>query len=383
MKQDDKEFRAVIHNEQGSGENYDQLSDCGLNQIESTAKNDELKDNESEKQLKNRKRRSYTLFFKLKVLKDLKEVLHSTAIKDKYKFIAEKHQINKSLVCKWKKSEKVLQEEADLMRTKKKRKGIESTSTARTSRRITRKFKLQHFPVAEKKLVEEFRKRRASGFKVGHKWLKIKMKQMIRTFYGDSIADKFKGSQNWLRRFVARNGISLRRKTNKKKTGNDTRLSIIQKFHQQLRKDLNSKRRREEVTEFTTKWGRWKPKRRFNVDQMPCPFIIDQDRTYDEKGSSNVWVSQLGNGLDKRQFTLQLCICPTDFQPIPPAIIFRGKGKRVKDSELQAYDSRVHIYWQENAWLDSRVALEWVENTFAPAIDKTAENVLFLDNLAS
>ena len=178
------------------------------------------------------------------MLKDLKEVLHSTAVKDKYKFIAEKHQINKSLVCKSKKLE--LQEEADLIRTKKKRKGVESTSTARTSRRITRKFKLQHFPIAEKKLPEEFRKRRASGFKVGHKWLKIKMKQMIRTFYGDSIADKFKGSQNWLRRFVARNGISLRWKTNKKKTGNDTRLPIIQKFHQQLRKDLNSKRRREE-----------------------------------------------------------------------------------------------------------------------------------------
>ena len=134
------------------------------------------------------------------------------------------------------------------------------------------------------------------------------------------------------------------------------------------------------MTEFTTKWGRWKPERRFNVDQVPCPCIIDQDRTYDEKGSSSVWVSQPGNGLDKRQFTLQLCICPKDSQPVPPAIIFRGKGKRVKDSELQAYDSRVHIYWQENSWLDSRVALEWVENT--PAIDKTEDNVLFLDNLA-
>ena len=87
-------------------------------------------------------------------------------------------------------------------------------------------------------------------------------------------------------------------------------MPIIQKFHQQLKKDLNSKRRREEVTEFTTKWGRWKPERRFNVDQVPCPFIIDQDRTYDEKGSSSVWISQPGNGLDMRQFTLQLCICP-------------------------------------------------------------------------
>ena len=128
------------------------------------------------------------------------------------KFIAEKHQINKSLVYKWKKSEKVLQEEADLIQLKKKRKVIESTSTAKTSRRITRKFKLQHFPVAERKLLEKFRKCRASGFKVGHKWLKIKMKQMIRTFCRDSIAGKFKGSQNWSNGLLQEMGSPFNRK---------------------------------------------------------------------------------------------------------------------------------------------------------------------------
>ena len=32
--------------------------------------------------------------------------------------------------------------------------------------------------------------------------------------------------------------------------------------------------------------------------------------------------------------------------------------------------------------MDSNVALQWIEKTFAPAVDCSAENVLFHDNLA-
>ena len=53
---------------------------------------------------------------------------------------------------------------------------------------------------------------------------------MIRPNYGDESADKFKGSKNWLRRFVKRNNISLRRRTNKKRIGNEDKLPVIKKF---------------------------------------------------------------------------------------------------------------------------------------------------------
>ena len=50
--------------------------------------------------------------------------------------------------------------------------------------------------------------------------------------------------------------------------------------------------------------------------------------------------------------------------------------------EMMGYDRRVHVYWQEGGWMDSSVALSWIKNTFAPAVDKKSENVLFLDNLS-
>ena len=44
------------------------------------------------------------------------------------------------------------------------------------------------------------------------------------------------------------------------------------------------------------------------IDQVPLPFVIDQDKTYDLTGNTQVWVSQPSTSLDKRQATLQLCI---------------------------------------------------------------------------
>ena len=218
------------------------------------------------------------------------------------------------------------------------------------------------------------------SLKVSGRWLRIKLIQYVRSFYGDEAANSFKGSTNWLLRFVNRCGIALRQKTNKKKVGNSGKLQVIEDFHRQLRKDLNSAGRRESFFDFHPTWGHWLPSRKYNVDQVLCHFIINQDSTYEEKGSSSMWTAQPVSGLDKRQCTLQLCIHTEEPQNIPPAVIFRGKGN-IPPSEKAAYDKRVHVYWQTNAWLESELALEWVKNTFAPTLSKDAENVLFLDNL--
>ena len=31
------------------------------------------------------------------------------------------------------------------------------------------------------------------------------------------------------------------------------------------------------------------------VDQVPCPFVICQDQTHEEKGNNSVWISQPGS----------------------------------------------------------------------------------------
>ena len=87
------------------------------------------------------------------------------------------------------------------------------------------------------------------------------------------------------------------------------------------------------------------------MDQVPFPFAIYQRKTYDDRGSKQVWVSQPTSCLDKIQATLQLCIRESGKQSVKPAIVFRGKGNVPMD-EKSEYDNRIDVYFQQNAWMD-------------------------------
>ena len=165
----------------------------------------------------------------------------------------------------------------------------------------------ERYPRATKLPVAEFKLRRAQGSKISKLWMRSKMKKKIEMCYGKEAADKFKASDNWFQRFKRRNNISLRRRTNKKQHSAHAAREKILEFHRNLRKAVKSKRRRSNAVP-DRKYGQWMPKQRFNVDQVPLPFVVEQDRTYDFSGSKQIWVSQPGSGLDKRQATLQLCI---------------------------------------------------------------------------
>ena len=175
---------------------------------------------------------------------------------------------------------------------------------------------------------------------------------MIEACYGKEEADKFKANDNWFQRFKKRHNISFRRRSNKKENSADDARETIEKFHQNLRKSVKSKRRRNNSA-IDSKYGRWLPKNRYNIDQVPLPFVIDQDKTYDLTGNTQVRVSQPSIGLDKRQATLQLCIRAKGEQNI----VFRAKGN-VASAEKAEYDPGVDVYFQECAWVDSEVNMQ-------------------------
>ena len=58
---------------------------------------------------------------------------------------------------------------------------------------------------------------------------------------------------------------------------------------------------------FRSKYGKYLPHQRFNVDQVPLPFINGMDETYEEVGAKRVAVNQNGPALAKRQATGQVC----------------------------------------------------------------------------
>ena len=60
------------------------------------------------------------------------------------------------------------------------------------------------------------------------------------------------------------------------------------------------------TTAFRRKYGKYLPHQRFNVDQVPLPFINGMDETYEEVGAKRVAVNQNGPALAKRQATGKL-----------------------------------------------------------------------------
>ena len=206
------------------------------------------------------------------------------------------------------------------------------------------------------------------------------MKEKVEACYGKEAAQKFKASENWFQRFKKRNNIAFRRRLNKKKNPASDGKETVQRFHRNLRASLKTTRRRKNAR-LDCKYGRWLPQNRYNVDQVPLSFVIDQDKTYEVKGSEQVWVSQPSSGLDKRQATLQLCIRAEGQQNVKSAIVFRGKGN-VSTEEKAQYDEGVDVYFQSCAWMDSEMNMQWVAKTLAPGIGKSPdEKVIFADNV--
>lgn len=144
----------------------------------------------------------------------------------------------------------------------------------------------------------------------------------------------------------------------------ETRRPWVQAWHRAFRRFLSLKEP-SSAKQFHPKYGRFPPSTRYNVDQCPLPFVLNHDTTLEEEGASRVWMAEPGGGaLSKRQATLQLCLSADPERPQPrPAIIFRGKGLRITAEEnfKLAWDRRVDVYFQENAWLDGNIAEEWVK----------------------
>ena len=61
------------------------------------------------------------------------------------------------------------------------------------------------------------------------------------------------------------------------------------------------------------------------------PLVLDDGRTYDEKGSKEVWLAAVN--LVSRQSTTQLIVFTHRIPRVRAAMIFRGAGKRIKALE--------------------------------------------------
>ena len=263
-------------------------------------------------------------------------------------------------------------------------------------------------------------------------WLRHHMLRLVKEIYldngavvGDSLksrnmAKSFLASHHWRVDWAKRFGVVVRRKTNKRQKTLHERIGLWQKFHQAVLKLISSANT---TGKLVPVYGAFLPHEILSSDQIPLPFVIGDSTTFEEKGAKQVSIVQPGDGLEKRQATIQIIsrcyeiVLHSDtvldaITGLPNAagrklatpkevklsvqcrvaIIFKGKGMKITAEERNSYHPNVDVYFQVNAWFDTATALKWSKGTVKPFVLENfskddGKNITptlhFLDNLSS
>ena len=210
------------------------------------------------------------------------------------------------------------------------------------------------FQEAEAKVFELFKEERRKSRRVGPRWLRRTMLKEVRNLQpAPPMAECFNARSGWLRRFVKRHGLALRRKTNNKKIPIELRAVFLKRWFAVFKLWLLSHRGK---LGYDEEWSIYAE--RYSVDQVPAG-DFDPKTTYEVKGAKRVCIAA-NDAFDKHRWcTLQILIGnmkdpsrPRHGQP-KLCICFRGTGQRISQDERGQYNEDVYVLFQPKAWFDS------------------------------
>ena len=144
----------------------------------------------------------------------------------------------------------------------------------------------------------------------------------------------------------------------------------------------------EEESEMDPLWGRFPPERRYNMDQVPLPFVNGQDETFTMEEGNDVNLKCPKESLRKRQFTMHLVFSAGSGNDSHGwcDLVCRGTGRRISTGEKVLWDKNVQVFWQKKAWVDKFVmrnlAIRFVELKTLKH-DANTWVILFCDNLSA
>ena len=338
------------------------------------------------------KRNRYTFRFKahavnqLRILEEQRAELWKSELVTPQQYLEAHLKIDHSLLSKWAKDEdKIVSTVA--VKVKK-----ELLATGHPKR---------WFPEAGRELYKLFMARRKRRLKVSTLWLTVTYRKLLQKMYPDDArAAAFRPSYRWMQRCANGQKLSKRRRSNSKNKSVEERLPKIQRFHRGFRKLLKEPvRRKGHVLPETepmgaaaagelrlAKYGQFQLWERFNVDQVPLPFVNGQVDTWEKRGEKRVAIAQPFAGLEKRQCTMQVIFGPAQ-KLMRVSVIFRGKGKRISPLEKAAYHKNVDVFYQENAWADQKFCMEWAAGSYRKSLMRgrsqlpRERSILLMDNL--
>ena len=303
-------------------------------------------------------RKAHTAEFKAKVIHQIQPNVSQDEI-------ARKYGISQSLVSKWVKDKD----------------NIILASTDKHKKLYKKQRKAVKYLELYRELFDKMKEARGKGRKVNFNWLWTKARSIHREQTGDDAAVVRK---HVVTTFLRRYNIRMRARQRNRRLPKEAYREGLMKWHSVTRERLVRTGAGDDS--FDNKWGRFLPNQRFNVDQTPMPFVVDSKKTYEIITPGDMyhktWISQSSSGLEKRQCTIQVCTRAEGQQP-RIAIIFRGKGKRVRPDEKAAWHPNVDVFWQENAWADTKFSVDWVNSTLKSSVEDLDRHVLYVDNLTA
>ena len=245
------------------------------------------------------------------------------------------------------------------------------------------------YPKMEAKLAMEIRSKRKRKRRVSPRWIRSRALEILkedpsaREGGRDSNAvdrwQEFTASRTWARKFMTRNRFSIRKKTNSKKYSVVERMPLLASWTRRFRAKLNEGPPQCDV------YGQFDLHHRFNVDQVPLPFVVEKNYTIDDTGVAAAQIKGPSESLEKRQCTLQVCFRGVGQQP-RLAIIFRGEGN-ITDVERRRLDaSGCDYYFNGKAWASPEFTEKWVANSMKETLKSLCPDgkpvILLADNLA-
>ena len=107
-----------------------------------------------------------------------------------------------------------------------------------------------------------------------------------------------------MRHLVQRRNIKFRKRKNGKEKTEEECVAMFEDFLYKLR--FNFLPSDEEDNSRHPLYGRFPPSRRYNMDQVPLPFVNGQDVTFTTEDDTDVNIKCPQESLQKRQFTMHL-----------------------------------------------------------------------------
>lgn len=197
------------------------------------------------------------------------------------------------------------------------------------------------YPQVENELYEYVINIRKSGYAVTTEMLQVEANKIARKM-GISFQE-FRASYGWLRRFMNRRELSIRRRT-----------TICQKLPEQYEDKLIAFQKH--VINLR-KQNRYLLSQIGNADQTPVWFDMPENTTVNVRGERSVQVKTTGS--EKQRCTVMLAIT-ADGRKLPPYVVFKRKTMP-KDK----FPTGIIVRVQEKGWMTDDLVVDWINTVWA------------------